>query len=107
MYILIKIISIFVLTNTENMERRKRTIKGTSQRACLFKIDNELLGWLERQPNKGRYVNELIRHDMQASGGDVAAAVEAERKRQAAEAASTTYIDGETAMRVYCHQKKH
>ena len=65
------------------MERRKKSQNGSSQKACLFKIDNELLGWLDKQKNKGRYINELIRRDMQASDGDgYAAAVEAETRRQ-------------------------
>ena len=64
------------------MERRKKSNSGASQKACLFKIDNELLDWLDKQPNKGRYVNELIKRDMQAGDSvGYTAAVEAEARR--------------------------
>lgn len=33
-----------------------------------FRLDNELLDWLESQQNKGRYLNELIREDMEREG---------------------------------------
>jgi hypothetical protein len=29
-----------------------------------FRIDNDVLEWLNAQPNKGRYINNLIRGDM-------------------------------------------
>lgn len=81
------------------MERRKKSNAGASQKACLFKIDNELLDWLDKQPNKGRYVNELIRRDMLAADSvGYAAAVEAEARRQSV---ADFEIDGELVMRLF------
>ena len=81
------------------MERRKKSNSGASQKACLFKIDNELLDWLDKQPNKGRYVNELIKRDMQAGDSvGYAAAVEAETRRQNV---ADEEIDGEDTMRCF------
>ena len=34
-----------------------------SQKMMAFRVDNDLLDWLNSQPNKGRYINELIRTD--------------------------------------------
>lgn len=50
----------------EEKERvRKSGIKhGTrSQKMASFRLDNDLELWLNSQPNKGRYINELIRKD--------------------------------------------
>lgn len=35
-----------------------------SQKMMAFRVDNDLLDWLNSQPNKGRYINDLIRADM-------------------------------------------
>lgn len=51
----------------EEKERMRKAYakKGErSQRTMSFRLDNELADWLSRQPNKGRYINELIRADM-------------------------------------------
>lgn len=34
-----------------------------SQKMMAFRCDNDLLDWLTSQPNKGRYINDLIRAD--------------------------------------------
>lgn len=34
-----------------------------SQRTMSFRLDNELEDWLSQQPNKGRYINNLIEQD--------------------------------------------
>lgn len=54
--------------NEETKERMRKAYapKGKrSQKTMSFRLDNDLLSWLSQQPNKGRYINELIRHDMQ------------------------------------------
>lgn len=40
---------------------RKANVR--TQRMMSFRLDNNLEEWLNRQPNKGRYINELIRKD--------------------------------------------
>lgn len=44
---------------------RKSGIKhGTrSQKPMTFRLDNDLELWLQSQPNRGRYINDLIRKD--------------------------------------------
>ncbi len=83
------------------MERKKRTRRGATQTAQSIKIDNELLEWLNGQPCKGRYINELIRADMEANGGELVA-VEAEPLP----AAKPQRIDGEAAMATFLKTKK-
>ena len=34
-----------------------------TQKMMSFKVDLENLEWLQQQPNKGRYINELIEKD--------------------------------------------
>lgn len=34
-----------------------------SQRPMSFRLDTENVEWLNQQPNKGRYINELIKRD--------------------------------------------
>lgn len=44
--------------------KKKRAPRGErSQTPVCLRIDNDLLDWLSRQPNKGRYINDLIRAD--------------------------------------------
>lgn len=50
----------------ENKQRTRRTYAkaGTrSQKLTTFRLDNENELWLASQPNKGRYINELIAKD--------------------------------------------
>lgn len=37
-----------------------------TQKMVSFKLDNDNLEWLQKQPNKGRYINSLIEQDRQA-----------------------------------------
>lgn len=36
-----------------------------TQRMFNFRLDNDLQNWLSQQPNRGRYINNLIREDME------------------------------------------
>lgn len=36
-----------------------------TQKMVSFKLDNDNLEWLQMQPNKGRYINDLIARDRQ------------------------------------------
>lgn len=50
----------------EQKERQRKAYapKGErSQRTMSFRLDNELAEWLNQQPNKGRYINDLIKAD--------------------------------------------
>jgi len=50
----------------ESKERIKRRYapKGErSQKMVSFRLDNENAFWLSTMPNKGRYINNLIRAD--------------------------------------------
>lgn len=52
--------------------RRAYAAKGErNQKMMTFRVDNENLSWLEQQPNKGRYINELIEADrnLKSKGG--------------------------------------
>lgn len=41
--------------------RKAKAPRGQrSQKMVSFRVDNENLEWLEKQPNKGRAINELI-----------------------------------------------
>lgn len=37
-----------------------------TQKMISFKLDNDNLEWLQMQPNKGRYINDLIEKDRKA-----------------------------------------
>ena len=37
-----------------------------TQKMMSFKVDLENIEWLQQQPNKGRYINELIKQDRKA-----------------------------------------
>lgn len=41
---------------------RKANVR--TQKMMSFRLDNDLAEWLNAQPNKGRYINLLIRKDM-------------------------------------------
>lgn len=44
--------------------RKAYASKGTrSQKMMSFRVDNDLHLWLDSQPNKGRYINDLVRAD--------------------------------------------
>lgn len=44
--------------------RREYAKKGErNQKMVTFRLDNENREWLEQQPNKGRYINNLIAED--------------------------------------------
>lgn len=53
----------------EEKETRERVRKAyapkgeRSQKMVTFRADLENIEWLERQPNKGRYINNLIAAD--------------------------------------------
>ena len=49
----------------EEKERIKKTFKHgvISQKMMTFRIDHENVEWLEKQVNKGRYINNLIERD--------------------------------------------
>lgn len=50
----------------EEKERMRKAYapKGErSQKMMSFRVDNEVADWLNQQPNKGRYINQLILED--------------------------------------------
>lgn len=50
--------------------RKVYAAKGErGQKPMNFRLDNDLANWLTRQPNKGRYLNDLIKADMEAHQG--------------------------------------
>lgn len=51
--------------NEKSQERKKGRVNGSiTQKVYSFRLDGDLIDWLSRQPNKGRYINDLIRDDM-------------------------------------------
>lgn len=59
------------MTKKEEQQRMRRAYaaKGErNQKMMSFRVDNENLEWLEQQPNKGRYINELIVRDRNSHG---------------------------------------
>lgn len=58
---------------SEEKERMRKAYapKGErSQKMMSFRVDNELAEWLNQQPNKGRYINDLIAADMMQKNRD-------------------------------------
>lgn len=50
--------------------RREYAPRGQkSQKMVTFRLDLENEEWLARQPNKGRYINNLIAADREQNGG--------------------------------------
>lgn len=48
----------------KKQERKSGRVNGNvTQKVFSFRLDVEHLAWLELQPNKGRYLNELIAKD--------------------------------------------
>lgn len=51
--------------NEKSQVRKKGRVNGSiTQKVYSFRLDGDLIDWLYRQPNKGRYINDLIRDDM-------------------------------------------
>lgn len=57
-------------TNEERGQQRKAyAADGTrGQKHTAFRCDLENLEWLQQQPNKGRYINNLIEADRKSKG---------------------------------------
>lgn len=56
------------MKQTEEKERQRKAYAARgerSQKMMSFRVDNEVADWLNQQPNKGRYINNLIRKDME------------------------------------------
>lgn len=48
----------------KKQERKSGRVNGNvTQKVFSFRLDVEHLAWLDEQPNKGRYINELIAKD--------------------------------------------
>lgn len=48
---------------------RKASRKGeVTQKMVSFRLDNDLGEFLDQQCNKGRYLNDLVRKDMESRG---------------------------------------
>ena len=62
------------MKNESNQEEQQRTRKEyakkgeRSQKMMSFRVDNDLIDWLESQTNKGRYINNLIADDKRKRG---------------------------------------
>lgn len=51
-------------TEQEHRVRKSDIQRGTrTQKHMAFRVDLDLIPWLEEQANKGRYINDLVRHD--------------------------------------------
>lgn len=51
-------------------QERKKSPKGErTQKMFSFRLDFDLIDYLDSQPNKGRFINDLIRAHMGGSGG--------------------------------------
>lgn len=52
--------------NEKSQERKKGRVNGSiTQKVYSFRLDGDLIDWLYQHPNKGRYLNDLIRGDME------------------------------------------
>lgn len=52
------------MNEVQKQERKSGRERGkVTQKVFSFRIDVEHLPWLELQPNKGRYINDLIAKD--------------------------------------------
>lgn len=52
------------MEDEKKQERKSGRVNGkVTQKVFSFRLDVEHLPWLELQPNKGRYINELIAKD--------------------------------------------
>lgn len=52
----------------KELVRKTRSNGTVTQRMVNFRCDNENVEWLKLQPNKGRYINELIAADRRQKG---------------------------------------
>lgn len=51
----------------KELTRKGGNTRGViTQKMVSFKLDNDNLEWLQKQPNKGRYINSLIELDRKA-----------------------------------------
>lgn len=54
------------MNDVQKQVRKSGRERGkVTQKVFSFRIDVEHLAWLELQPNKGRYINDLILRDRQ------------------------------------------
>ena len=54
------------MNEVQKQERKSGRERGkVTQKVFSFRIDVEHLPWLDLQPNKGRYINDLILRDRQ------------------------------------------
>lgn len=62
-------IKIMEQKNDQNAASRKAGRKRgeITQKMVTFRLDSDLLTWVNSQPNKGRYINNLIRSDYEQS----------------------------------------
>lgn len=52
--------------NEKSQERKKGRVNGSiTQKVYSFRLDGDLIEWLYQHSNKGRYLNNLIRDDME------------------------------------------
>lgn len=61
-----------MVQNSTETERVRRTYSARGQRSQVmmtFRLDLDLKDWLQQQPNKGRYINGLVRHDKEEKEG--------------------------------------
>lgn len=48
----------------ERLRKMRAPAGKRTQKVTSFRLDLDLVKWLDEQPNKGRYINNLIRADM-------------------------------------------
>lgn len=49
----------------EKVERKKGRVNGqVTQTMTSFRVDADVVDYLKSKPNRGRFINELIRTDM-------------------------------------------
>lgn len=49
----------------ERLRKMRAPAGKRTQKVTSFRLDLDLVKWLDEQPNKGRYINDLIKADMQ------------------------------------------
>lgn len=52
----------------ERIRKEYKKADGRTQKMVSFRLDNELGEWFASHENKGRYLNELVRQDMERGG---------------------------------------